>query len=326
LDGGVRVQFSIVKYSDVLNQFDMRFDADFYKPKYLREDKQLKKHKSISVGDFAFVTDGQHGYHEVDENSPILHLTAKNAKGWFANAIGADRIAKWVDDKNKRSSLIENDLILSTRGTVGYCAIVKLNVLPANIDQDVARIAIDKNVFSPEYVLTFLNCEYGQDWIKRNTTGMVQQGLSLQKVRQTPIPVLHNDFQNYITLIVDSAHNRITISKTLHQEAQSLLLSELGLTDWQPKHQLAFIKNYSDTQNSERIDAEYYQPKYEEIIKAIKNYSGGWETLKNLVHIKKSIEVGSGEYIDEGAPFVRVSNLSTFELTEEKYISESLYH
>ena len=155
------MQYSIVKYSEVLQQLDMRYDADYYKPKYLKEDRYLKKYKNILLGDFSFVTDGQHGYHEVDETSPILHLTAKNAKNWFANSIGADRIAKWVDDKNKRSSLIKNDLILSTRGTVGYCAIVNPDVLPANIDQDVARIAIDTTVMPPEYVLTFLNSEIG---------------------------------------------------------------------------------------------------------------------------------------------------------------------
>ena len=66
------------------------------------------------------------------------------------------------------------------------------------------------------------------------------------------------------------------------EQAQTLLLSELGLTNWQPKHQLAFIKNYSDTEQAERIDAEYYQPKYEEIINAIKNYPGGWDTLDEL--------------------------------------------
>ena len=41
--------------------------------------------------------------------------------------------------------------------------------------------------------------------------------------------------------------------------------------------------------------------------------------------VKKCVEVGSGEYLDEGIPFVRVSNLSPFDVTEEKYISENLY-
>jgi len=100
---------------------------------------------------------------------------------------------------------------------------------------------------------------------------------------------------------------------------------ELGLADWKPKHRLSFFKNLSDTEQAGRIDSEYYQPKYEEIEEAIKKYPGGWDTLGTLVSIKKCIEVGSDEYLDEGIPFVRVSNLSPFEITEEKYISEKLY-
>ncbi|MXV72975.1 restriction endonuclease subunit S [Candidatus Poribacteria bacterium] len=78
-------------------------------------------------------------------------------------------------------------------------------------------------------------------------------------------------------------------------------------------------------QRAERIDADYFQPKYDEIVNAIKNYSGGWDTLGNLAVLKKCVEVGSKEYLESGIPFVRVSNLSPFEITQEKYISEELY-
>ena len=120
--------------------------------------------------------------------------------------------------------------------------------------------------------------------------------------------------------------NKYIKSEEKYKKAQFLLLSELGLIDWQPKHLLTFVKNYSDTEQAGRIDAEYFQPKYEEIVNAIKRYTGGWETLGNLVSMQKSVEVGSGEYRADGIPFIRVSNISPFEITEEKYISESLYH
>ena len=103
-------------------------------------------------------------------------------------------------------------------------------------------------------------------------------------------------------------------------------LSELGLTDWQPKHRLTFATDYASMQHSERIDADYFQPKYDEVVNAIKHYPGGWNTLENLVTFKKCVEVGSVEStLTLAFPFVRVSNLNPFEITEEKYISEELY-
>ena len=111
----------------------------------------------------------------------------------------------------------------------------------------------------------------------------------------------------------------------MYNQAENFLLSELNLTNWKPKQNLAFVKNYSFTEQARRIDAEYYQPKYEKIVKIIENYSGGFSTLGSLATVTKSIEVGSGEYLNKGIPFVRVSNMSPFEITEEKYISENLY-
>ena len=36
----------------------------------------------------------------------------------------------------------------------------------------------------------------------------------------------------------------------MYSQAQTVLLSELGLVDWQPRHSLAFVKNYADIQQS----------------------------------------------------------------------------
>ena len=116
-----------------------------------------------------------------------------------------------------------------------------------------------------------------------------------------------------------------TASDTTFRETQTILLSELGLADWRPEHQPTFVKNYSEVKQAERIDADFFQPKYDEVINAIKGYSNGWDTLGNLAPATKCIEVGGAEYLEEGIPFVRVSNLSPFEITEEKYISEKLY-
>lgn len=73
-----------------------------------------------------------------------------------------------------------------------------------------------------------------------------------------------------------------------------------------------------------RLDAEYYQPKYERLIQKVKNHT--CEKLKNIVDIKKSIEPGSVAYATEGMPFIRVSDYSKFGLSSpDKYLSETYY-
>ena len=59
-----------------------------------------------------------------------------------------------------------------------------------------------------------------------------------------------------------------------------------------------------------RLDAEYYQSKYEKNEALLKSLPH--KRLHELVDIYKSIEPGSDFYKEKGLPFVRVSNLSKF--------------
>ncbi len=252
-----------------------------------------------------FISDGQHGYHELDENSPISMLTAKNAKNWFADINNADKVSKWVDDNNQRSSLKENDLILSTRGTVGYCAIVKPEILPANLDQDLARIKLLNPLFKPEYVLSYLNSKFGQDWMTRNQTGMVQQGLSLQKVREIPIPYLSDNFQNRIIYIVNRAYTLLNFSKEKYSSANSCLDNCLDIK-LSGNNEFYSLKHLSDSfVKSGRLDAEYYQTKYENILSQLKTN----DTVSSLCNLHDSnfIPDENTEY-----DYIELSNVGIF--------------
>lgn len=188
-------------------------------------------------------------------------LTAKNAKDWFTDKDSADPIALYVHEANKRSSLKENDIILSTRGTVGSCALVTKEVLPANIDQDVARISLlpDGSIL-PGYIVAYLNSDFGQDHISRYSTGMVQQGLSLQKVREIPIPILSNIFQQSIDEVVSLALSKKRDAIRFQSQAEQTLLKALGLEGWQPPEPLTYTRRATEALAAGRIDSDFFAP------------------------------------------------------------------
>ena len=188
------------------------------------------------------------------------------------------------------------------------------------------RLVPNPNIVTPEYLTAFLNTRYGAlDVRRRARISINQSNVNPEELKRIEIPLLSSELQQKITQSFDRAFNLIQSSEVCYREAETLLLSELGLTDWQPKQQTESVRNFSDVWGAGRMDAEYFQPKYDEIVDAIKGYAGGWDTLGNLVTMRKCVEVGSKQYLDEGIPFVRVSNITPFEITEEKYISEELY-
>lgn len=141
-----------------------------------------------------------------------------------------------------------------------------------------------------------------------------------------PIPDILFVIDRSVKEVVENSLRIRQQSRNVYAMSEDVFCSDIGFDNYKPKHHLTFIESYSDTKQAGRIDAEYYQPKYKEIVKTIQGCSGGWDALGNLVTMKKCVEVGSSAYLDEGIPFVRVSNLSPFEITEEKYITEELYH
>ena len=116
--------------------------------------------------------------------------------------------------------------------------------------------------------------------------GITRPALDYSAIKSFLIPDLDRSFQEIIASYCCQAEKSQEDSKQRYNEAQTLLLAELGLAGWQPKHQLTFVKDFSDTESVGRIDANYFQPKYNEIVDAIKNYADGWDTLENQVRIK----------------------------------------
>ena len=242
---------------------EKRIDAQYFQKKYLYEDSCRKHFRSVALGTQAFITDGPHGYHEVDSLSPIAMLTAKCAKDWFADRSGADAISMKTHQSSLRSSLQVDDLILSTRGTVGACAIVELDILPVNIDQDVARISLGPTQqFLPKFLLAYLNSRFGQDWIERNSTGMVQQGLSLAKVRELPVPLLSLSLQAGIAEAISQASENRRVATASLASAEISLLRALGLENWKTSEPLSYVRHSSDVFAAGRLDAQHFQPRF----------------------------------------------------------------
>ena len=179
--------------------------------------------------------------------------------------------------------------------------------------------------------MILLNSKYGRSFIDKGMYGGVQPEIAPFYLYKIPNPILNKDFQIKISKLVSNSFDLIRVAKSLYQQAESLLLEELGLKDWKPKHQLSYIKNYSDTQKAERFDAEYFQPQYDVIIEKIKSYNQkqGIEKeviLDDVVKWSKGIEVGSEQYLDEGFDFIRISDFSTKGISEtSKKISKELF-
>jgi len=276
-----------VRLNELLNDNDeFRFDSDYFSKYNLIITKQLLSVKHEKIGDFAFVTDGIHASIDFDPNSKINLISAKAPKSNTFDLSATGFISAKQHANNVRTALKVNDIILSTVGTIGNCAVVENKILPANCDRHVGIIRIDRD-YLPHYVSTFLLSKYGIAQSMRHTTGNVQPNLFLYKIRNIIVPYISSNFQSHISRSVIRATHFADEAEKIYTSAERLLLRELGLTDFAPSEENITVKLLSESFGiTGRLDAEYYQPKYEDYIQLIKNYSGGFDLLQTVCNLK----------------------------------------
>lgn len=99
--------------------------------------------------------------------------------------------------------------------------------------------------------------------------------------------------------------------------AALLLLTEIGVLPATEKKNKT-VKTYKKLSDSfiasGRLDAEYYQPKYDYLFSHLSKFP--ISTIGELTEIHKSIEPGSNAYQETGVPFIRISDLSKFGLSD----------
>ena len=282
------MQISCVDYKK-LDQ-GIRLDAEYYKPGFLEVEKILRKanckrledvSKSIkSFGAYALCNEMV----LVDKGFPFIRC--KNIKEGFVNFSEVLFIDEATNRLLSKSTVTPYTVMLTMSGTVGNCAIADPAwKYPINSNQDIAKVETNELV-NPYYLTIFLNGKYGKSQTERLPIGSSQQHIFIWQLKGLLIPVTSKDFQGAIAKLYTKSIKSLSDSEVFYRDAEQILLSELGLLNWKPKHRLSFIKNFSDTQVSKRIDAEYFQPMYEEAIERIKQYKKGSEPLGEIVKIK----------------------------------------
>ena len=228
---------------------------------------------------------------------------------------------EFVDENTGINFLHKEDIVISKVGTPCYASILFEHNTVA-LSRTVLGMKNIKKI-NPFYLLIFLRSKYGFSQLQRERELTIQYQLTLERVKRTLVFVPSVEFQQIIKNITIKYIECLNKSKRVYRQAEELLLEAIGLKDFKLSEKGINIKSLKKSfLATGRLDAEYYQLKYEEIIARVKKQPH--DVLDNLVKIKKSIEPGSDVYSDEGLPFIRVSDYNKFGILKpEKCLSNN---
>lgn len=305
-----------------------RLDAEYYQPEYLNIDSKIKKFKLLgSIADKIF--SGPFGSTLKSESyreSGVPFIRIGDISDVFIERGSLVFISESEHKRIHTTHLKPGNIVLSKIGTVGRLSVVPEELGEVNISENNIGIRLDSfNHEQKTFLLLFLISRFGQLQLVRKASGNIQLKLNVADVESIKIPEMSESLQEEICRLYDDMVEQRRRSNDLYSKAESLLLEELGLTDFEKDKSLSWTVDFSDLKTAHRMDAEYFQPKYEKLISKLKNKNTKF--LGDLVSMKKGIETGSEAYRDEGKPFIRVSSLSRngVEDGNQKYLSEELY-
>lgn len=301
-------QISIINKSGL--ESSLRLDAEYYKREYLNKLKQLNLQKEkYLLKNIAFITDGVHSSIDYDGSSKIRCLSAQYVKDNYFDLSANTFISEKQHKANLRTSLKAGDIILSSVGTIGNCSVVTDDILPANADRHVGIIRLTDKSISPFYISAFLNSEYGKFQTIREATGNVQLNLFIDKIKFLVIPKIKEHKE--IGDLVEKARKLLLEVNSLYSQAGQILLEELGLKKFNFQYHLFYLASVKETLQNNRIDAEYYNPVYEKMIKTV---SKKFELLplSEIFEFRRGVFVPTSYYREEKTerPYIRIKELT----------------
>lgn len=346
------LELSILSLSSVLKDNETkRLDSEYFKKEYLENEELLKGFECKTLEQLSTkITNGHTPYGENLLENEVKFITAEFVDDFIIDEVKKFISFKSHSNYLKRSILNDGDIIFSIKGKIGNAVPIFDIQEPLNINQDIAKISLKKEI-NHFYVSAFLNSKYGKKQTEAEATGQINPFVALGVLKKIKIPLFPENFQKDIEILVKDAHQKLEQSKSLYKEAEALLYSELGLNvllQTKPSHchtklpcshtkHCEVSTNKSDNgyfneykaqfshlnfsilplsqslQKTGRLDSEYYQSKYEDIERVIKNYKGGFCRLK-VDEIKDDNFIPKAE---EKYCYIELANISSFGNTSE---------
>lgn len=313
-------KLKIIHFQKICRDEDFRIEAEYWNSN--KNKLALKASEAISFSQYGT----SKTLNEDKLGFPILRLNEFDS--FF---IGEPQ--KYTDkiDQETFSNLKikKNDvLICRTNGNPKYVG--RASIVPEDYDYGFAsylfRVRPDSKIINSATLVAYLNSKYGREEIEKYSLVSNQANFSPAKFRKIKLPQFSSILQEKIEDIIFDSHNHLKLSKKKYKDAEEILLDLFDFNNFLRnilKKQIS-VKSLKDTMIFNRIDAEYFQPKYDDLINKIKEKDSA--LLIDIVDIQKSVEPGSASYKAEGIPFVRVADISKFGIDEPKiHLSPELF-
>ena len=274
----------VINYSVCSSIIDFRIDANTFKKEYIKSDRLINSKPNHTVEELSTSVQNFGAYSLCNlinfTDSGIPFLMTQNIRHNYIDW----NIDKYVDDESHallyKSHCKKGQVLVTMAGEyLGRVAVYdRYKVCSSN--QAIAKVTLKPNL-NPYIVSTFLNSKHGQNQINRFKTITGQPNINMSLIKSLKIPVFSDSFEIHIENLISESERKRNATAQQYQTAEYILLEAIGLNNFEPNTDSVNIKSYKDSfLKTGRLDAEYYQKKYDDYINLICSYPNGCDTIQ----------------------------------------------
>jgi type I restriction enzyme S subunit len=245
-------------------EFSGRLDSEYYRPKHLLAEELLLRRNGVTLKSLCDFLIGPFGSAFTVENYTDIqvyrYIRGKDVKPMTLAEDDNVYMPKTDFERLSKYALSAGDVLVSVVGTLGNSALVESRHIPAIFS--CKSTALRPYNLDSRYLVTYLNCKYGRDLLMRKERGAIQKGLNLDDLKTLLVYVPGPELREAVAIIHATATNLREQTKIYYLEAEKVLLSTLGIDNWQAPEPLTYVRNSSEVFAAGRLDAEHYQEKF----------------------------------------------------------------
>ncbi len=273
------LEISIVNFKEVLDLETLRFDSDYFQKKYLQIDKEIEEKAEYfkSFSDFELSVDASAFYPSLEPyygsgNIPFLRVKDVDTHIDYECCIRIpEEIAKSKSFKTLQI-ITAGDIVITKGGSIARIGLIEKDTA---VTRDL--IFINSSILPEQdykFLFLYLLSSISYNQLIRSSSMTAQPHLTITLVRNLKLFSPSSNFKKIVVKTYEASIKLLDDSKKQYKKAENLLLESLGLIDFEPSKEPVNIKNFKESfVSSGRLDAEYYQKKYDDLEVKIKQNS-----------------------------------------------------
>jgi type I restriction enzyme S subunit len=313
-------QYSVLRHTPLVMSIPAqladsgRIDLEFYRPKFVEAQTRIRE-SGLSLQSLdslrdpeRIITDGIRKHTKAEFG--VVLIRTQNFEGASLNLDDCVYVNKLQHEASLKSAVRQGDLLIAIRGYLGKAAIVGPNVPTANINQHIARVAVDPKKADSGYLWAFFISPTGTVLLEQQVTGTVQQGIVLPALHELRVPLPTRAVQEYIGAKVRLAERCRERAREELQAGELSLYRCLQLPPVQRTSTLCWWVG-PECHEFDSLTPRNYLPEFLAVESELS--SRGAEPVGDLIRKKDGISNGAtprgATYVDDGIPFLRVQNV-----------------